>query len=58
MTNYSSNTVSVINPVTNAVTATISVGNQPVGVAVNPFTGTIYVTNSLSNTVSVITPGR
>jgi YVTN family beta-propeller protein len=53
---FSSNTVSVINPATNAVTATIPVGSEPVGVAVNQLTGKIYVTNTLSNTVSVIIP--
>ena len=36
------------------VTATITVGNAPWGVAVNPLTGAVYVANSLSNTVSVI----
>jgi len=37
-----------------AVTATIPVGGDPFGVAVNPLTGTVYVTNVLSETVSVI----
>jgi len=37
-----------------AVIATITVGSQPWGVAVNPVTGTAYVANSFSNTVSVI----
>jgi YVTN family beta-propeller protein len=36
------------------VTATIGVGNSPAAVAVNPVTGTIYVVNSASGTVSVI----
>src|SRR5690242_18376711 len=36
------------------VTATIPVGIQPVGVAVNARTRTIYVANSTSDTVSVI----
>ena len=40
------------------VTATVPVGNLPVAVAVNQLTGKIYVTNTLSNTVSVITPRR
>src|SRR5579872_3072501 len=34
--------------------STISVGSSPYGVAVNPTTNTIYVTNLLSNNVSVI----
>src|SRR5260370_24573005 len=36
------------------ITATISVGTEPVGVAANPRTNTIYVANSVDNTVSVI----
>ncbi|MGO9127974.1 MAG: beta strand repeat-containing protein, partial [Terriglobales bacterium] len=36
------------------VTATISVGNSPAAVAVNPVTSTIYVVNSASDSVSVI----
>jgi YVTN family beta-propeller protein len=37
------------------VTATVTVGNYPVGVAVHPDGSTVYVTNSeISNTVSVI----
>ena len=46
-------TVSVISGRTNTVTATIPVGSGPFGVAANPKTGTIYVTN-FDNTVSVI----
>ena len=33
----------------------LNVGSGPYGVAVDPSTHTAYVTNSLSNTVSVIT---
>jgi len=36
------------------VTATISVGSGPTGVAVNSSTNTIYVTNTNASTVSVI----
>ena len=39
---------------TNTVTAAIPVGNGPVGVAVNPPTGAVYVTNIKNGTVSVI----
>jgi YVTN family beta-propeller protein len=46
--------VSAINAKTDTVTATIPVGHSPAGVAVNPTTGILYVTNGLDNTVSVI----
>ena len=52
--NYGDPTVSVINGWTHTVTATITVGNDPVRVAVDPATGTVYVTNFTNNTVSVI----
>jgi YVTN family beta-propeller protein len=52
--NSSSNTVSVIDGSTEAVTATISVGTHPSGVAVDPATDTVYVTDTTSNKVSVI----
>ncbi|WP_423795179.1 YncE family protein, partial [Mycobacterium tuberculosis] len=56
VTNFGSGTVSVINPATNTVTGSpITVGLDPTGVAVNPVTGVVYVTNSLDDTVSVIT---
>jgi YVTN family beta-propeller protein len=48
------NTVSVIDTATNTVTATISVGNGPVGVAVKPDGSKLYVANVVDNTVSVI----
>jgi DNA-binding beta-propeller fold protein YncE len=40
--------------VTNAVTATISVGNGPVGVAFTPDGSKVYVANQYDHTVSVI----
>lgn len=45
-----------ISPATAApvVTATIPVGNVPQGVAVNPVTNTVYVSNGLDGTVAVI----
>ena len=49
-----SNTVSVIDTATNTVTATVNVGSDPVGVAVNPDGTKVYVTNSDGNNVSVI----
>jgi YVTN family beta-propeller protein len=54
VTNEFSNTVSVINGVTERVADTITVGSFPYGVAVNPFNDRIYVTNRGSNTVTVI----
>ncbi|CKP63613.1 PE_PGRS family protein [Mycobacterium tuberculosis] len=56
VTNQGSNTVSVIDPVTNTVTGSITDGNGPSGVAVSPVTGLVFVTNFDSNTVSVIDP--
>ena len=54
VTNYVDDTVSVIDPNTNTVTATVNVGDGPWGIA---FDGTnIYVTNSVDDTVSVIDP--
>jgi DNA-binding beta-propeller fold protein YncE len=46
--------VSVISGRTGAVTATIAVGNGPVGVAVNPLTGDVYTASIGDGTVSVI----
>ena len=46
--------MSVIDAATSAVTATIPVGHGPGGVAVDPAAGTVYVTNSGGDTVSVI----
>ncbi len=54
VTNYNSNTVSVIDITTNKVTATVPVGISPWGVAVSPDGTKVYVTNWNSNTVSVI----
>jgi YVTN family beta-propeller protein len=54
VTNEFSNTVSVINGVTERVADTITVGSFPYGIAVNPFNDRIYVTNRGSNTVTVI----
>ena len=54
--NTDSDTVSVINPTANTVT-TIDVGTDPQGVAVSPTGADIYVTNSYSNSVSVIGTG-
>jgi YVTN family beta-propeller protein len=54
VTNYGSNTVSVIDGTTNTVVTTIPVGTNPRDLAFNPNNGDLYVTNQNSNTVSVI----
>ncbi|MGH9206790.1 MAG: choice-of-anchor tandem repeat GloVer-containing protein, partial [Acidimicrobiales bacterium] len=54
VTNTGSNTVSVLDPATNTVTATVTVGVKPEGVAVAPDGQHAYVTNAGSNNVSVI----
>src|SRR5918993_1225982 len=53
VTNFSDNTVSVIDTATNTVTTTVSVGAGPRGVAITPGGAFAYVAN-LSGTVSVI----
>ena len=53
VTNQGDATVSAIDTRSNTVTATITVGTYPLGVAVDPATGTVYVTNR-DGTVSVI----
>src|SRR3972149_5843437 len=54
ITNNGSSSVSVINVATNTVSATITVGNEPWGVAVSPDGSKVYVANYSGNTVSVI----
>jgi YVTN family beta-propeller protein/VCBS repeat-containing protein len=60
VTSMVSGTVTVINSALRAVTATISVGSVPVGMAVSPTNGLIYVANTGGGnppgTVSVIDP--
>ena len=41
------NIVSVIDPATNTVVATIPVGGNPSGVDVNPANGLVYVANAI-----------
>lgn len=54
VTTSNGDSVSVINLATNTVSATIGVGSLPSRVAVNPAGTFAYVTNSRSNSVSVI----
>jgi DNA-binding beta-propeller fold protein YncE len=44
----------VISAKTNTVTSTVTVGNSPAELAVNPLTATTYVTNYRGSSVSVI----
>jgi gliding motility-associated-like protein len=50
----SNNTISVVAMITNAIIATIPVGQDPFGVSVSSDGSRVYVTNTLSNTASVI----
>jgi len=52
--NEESDNISVIDTATDKVKATISVGSNPVGVAINPNGTRVYVANAHSNDVSVI----
>ena len=54
ITNNGSNTVSVLDTASNTVTAAVTVGANPVGVAVNPAGTRVYVANQSANTVSVL----
>jgi YVTN family beta-propeller protein len=46
--------VKVLDLSTNTLAATINSGNQSLGVAVSPDSSTVYVTNTIQNTISVI----
>lgn len=52
--NADSNTVSVLDGLSNCLLSNIPVGVQPRGLAVNPVNNLVYVANMLSGTVSVI----
>ncbi len=53
--NHDSDSISVIDIVTNKVIDNMSsVGDSPVGMAINPITNKLYISNIGSNTVSVI----
>jgi YVTN family beta-propeller protein len=54
ITNSGSTTVSVIDTATNKVTATVNVGSNPYGVAVNPKGTKVYVASDVNDAVSVI----
>jgi uncharacterized protein (TIGR03437 family) len=54
VTNANSASVSVVNTATNSVTATVNVGRNPTGSAVNAAGTRVYVANQSDGTVSVI----
>jgi 6-phosphogluconolactonase len=54
VTNEGSKSVSVINPTTNTVVATVTVGPIPVDAVVTPNGASAYITDAGANTVSVI----
>ena len=54
VSNQSSNTVSVIDGTTYALLHTIPVGQEPYGVGISPDGKTVFITNLVSDTVSVI----
>jgi YVTN family beta-propeller protein len=54
VSNQASNSVAVIDTVSNTIVKTISVGASPAGVAVTPDGKYVYVSNQASNGVSVI----
>ena len=54
VTNYGSNSVSIINGTTNTVIKNISVGTSPRGAAFDNLNGYVYVMNAYSNTISVL----
>ncbi|TMB06324.1 MAG: hypothetical protein E6J70_00765 [Deltaproteobacteria bacterium] len=54
VTNSADGTVSVLDTITNTITATVPVGSDPFGVAVDPRGMRVYVTNPDDGTVSVL----
>lgn len=55
-TNSVLNTLTIVDPVTKAVSATVGVGRGPSGVATSSVGGRIYVSNTTDGTVSVLEP--
>jgi len=54
VTNYLSNSLSIINGTNHSIIKTIKVGTSPVGVQINPISKKIYISNMQSNTVTVL----
>ena len=53
-TNSAANSVSVVSGSTNAVVATVPVGQHPFGAAVNPGTKQVFIGNGVSNNIYVL----
>lgn len=54
VTNRKGNSVSVIDVKSNKVVDTISVGNEPIGIAIHPTANRAYTANYSDSTISVI----
>ena len=54
VSNYASNTITVLDEFNGTRVHTTHVGTGPIGIGVDPDLGLVYVANSVSNTVSVI----
>ena len=52
-----SNTVSVINTITNGLVKTLDVGLGPISIDINPVTNRVYVANHGSNSITIIQDG-
>ena len=58
VTNKGSNSVSIIDGITNMVKKVLQVGQEPSDIDINSNTKKLYVSNSLSNSISVIDIGK
>lgn len=54
VSNFLSDSVSIINGTNDSFIKNVDVGKSPVGVKSNPFSGKVYVSNTASNAVSII----
>ena len=52
--NNDAGTLTILNTVTNRVVSQLAVGNMPVGIALDPINGYLYVANQFSSNISVI----
>ena len=58
ITNYNSNSISVINGSSNTVLYTITVGSGPSGVSFDSGNGYVYVANAVSGSISIIATAK